>query len=82
MPFEVIHEKSGWFVAKQSNPKRRYSKKPFETKKEAMEQMKALYASEGREMAMKEEMKKPTTKKRVPMKSKSPAKTAEMKKKK
>jgi hypothetical protein len=81
MPYELIQEKGGWFVAKQSNPKRRYSKKPFETKKAATEQMKALYASENKEMEMKESEKKMGTKKRIPMKGKSP-KTTGMKGKK
>lgn len=75
MPYELIQDKGGWFVAKQSNLKKRYSKKPFETKKAATEQMKALYASENKEIEMNGSEKKMATKKRIPMKGKSPKST-------
>jgi hypothetical protein len=56
MPYKLEKVPSGWFVAKStkahkfSKPKERFSKKPFETKKAATQQLKALYASESREM--------------------------------
>ena len=56
MPYKLEKVPSGWFVAKStktgkiSKPKKRFSKKPFETKKSATQQLKALYASESREM--------------------------------
>lgn len=57
MPYKLEKVPKGWFVVKQTKtgkiakPKKRFSKNPFETKKAATQQLKALYASEGREMS-------------------------------
>jgi hypothetical protein len=55
MPYKLEKVPKGWYVVKQtksgviSKPKKRFSKKPFETKKAATEQLKALYASENKD---------------------------------
>ena len=57
MPYKLEKVPKGWFVVKETKtgkiakPKKRFSKKPFETKKAATQQLKALYASESREMS-------------------------------
>jgi hypothetical protein len=53
MPYILEHTKKGWFVAKESNPAKHFSKKPFKTKKEAIQQQKAIYASEARQIKKK-----------------------------
>jgi len=46
MPFQVVKSDKprGWYVVN-SETKKKYSTKPFKTKRQAMEQMKALYAN-------------------------------------
>lgn len=45
MPYEIVKEKKGYFVATKATGKK-HSVKAFQSKKAARQQQKALYASE------------------------------------
>lgn len=49
MPYEIIKNNNGYFVITKETG-RKHSKIPFKTKKEALSQMKALYASENKKV--------------------------------